>query len=219
MRNDQGAWTVEATPGSARVITAKQPLLLSCSGQGQQASQALAAVDLRPVSNTALAGGAVVGGGVAAASLAPLLAVPGFNVLAAFGILAAAAGGAGVAGGADAISRSFAYPDRVVIPCLTLAATACLWLAQRRPIRPGLAALGRTAIDRCPGPSAVEPHLRLGSRAAGLRPPRRGRPLDGPLPPGQIAVAAHEQALRLMQVAALDVRRWVEAERLRARAL
>lgn len=137
LRNDRGAWTVETTPGSASVITSKQPLLLSCSAQGQQAGQTLAAVDLRPVSNTALAGGAAVGGGVAAASLAPLLTVPGFNVLAAFGILAAAAGGAGVAGGADAVSRSFAYPDRVVIPfqCGTAsagpAATAPLGLTVR----------------------------------------------------------------------------------------
>ena len=124
LRNDQGAWTVETTPGSARVITSRQALLLSCSAQGQQASQALAAVDLRPVSNTALAGGAVLGGGVAAASLAPLLAVPGFNVLAAMGIVVAAVGGAGVAGGADAVSRSYAYPDTVVIPFQCGAASA-----------------------------------------------------------------------------------------------
>lgn len=59
---------------------------------------------------------------------------------------------------------------------------------------------------------------------SGREPPASGRrgvvgPIDGPLPPEQMAVAAHEQALRLMQVAARDVRRWVENERLRERAL
>lgn len=59
---------------------------------------------------------------------------------------------------------------------------------------------------------------------SGREPPASGRhgvvaPFERALPPEQIAVIAHEQALRLMQIAALDVRRWVENERLRERAL
>lgn len=38
-------------------------------------------------------------------------------------------------------------------------------------------------------------------------------------PPEHIAALAPEQAMRLMQLAALDVKRWVENERLRERAL
>jgi hypothetical protein len=115
LRNDQGAWTIDATPGTVRVITSSRPLELSCSAHGQQVTQTQATSDLRPVSNAGMAAGAVVGGGVAAASFSPLLATP-FAPLAAFGIVVGAIGGAGVAGAGDAASRRFAYPDRVVVP-------------------------------------------------------------------------------------------------------
>jgi hypothetical protein len=49
---------------------------------------------------------------------------------------------------------------------------------------------------------------------------RRGvGPFEGHVPPQQLTQMAHEQAFRLMQSAARDVRRWVEDERLRERVL
>jgi hypothetical protein len=59
---------------------------------------------------------------------------------------------------------------------------------------------------------------------SGREPPATGRrgvvgPFEGRLPPEQLQAIAHEQAARLMQVAAQDVRRWVEGERLRERVL
>jgi hypothetical protein len=59
---------------------------------------------------------------------------------------------------------------------------------------------------------------------SGREPPASGRrgvvgPWEGRLPPQQVQAMAHEQAFRLMQLAAKDVRRWVESERVRERAL
>jgi hypothetical protein len=183
LRNDQGAWVVETTPGSVRVITSKQPLQLSCSAQGQQAAQTQATSDLRPISNTAMTAGAVVGGGVAAASFAPLLATP-FAPFAAFGIVVGAIGGAGVAGGADAASRRFGYPQTVVVPfqCGTAAVSA----PAAAPL--GLTVRGLGMVEATGAPpgavlvSAVAPGgraERAGLRAGDIVVQIDGRALDG----------------------------------------
>ena len=68
----------------------------------------------------------------------------------------------------------------------------------------------------CGWPAAPAPRRR--------EPPASGRrgvvgPFDRSLPPEHMAALAHGQTLHLMQLAVLDVRRWVENERLRERAL
>jgi hypothetical protein len=115
VRNDKGAWTVAATPGSARIITSEAALEVSCRANGQQMQLSQASLDLPAISGAAMTAGGLLGGGAATAFMAPALATP-FAPLAAIFIVISAAGGAGVGAGVDAASRSFSYPQTLVVP-------------------------------------------------------------------------------------------------------
>lgn len=187
LRNDRGTWVVAQTPGTVVVTTSALPLEVGCRAPDNASGTARSVADQRPVSGTATATGAAVGGGLAAAAVAPAVALGGpFGFLAATVVLIGAVGGAGAARAADAAQREFSYPDvvQVAMQCTPLSVGAAAlagatWGLVVRGAVPGDSApqAGVWVVSVLPGGHAQA----AGVRAGDLLLAADGRPLAGTL--------------------------------------
>jgi hypothetical protein len=161
LRNDRGQWTLERTPGSVTVTTSPAPLEVVCRA-GELRTSASAPSTVPPASGSGLAAGAAIGGGAMGAAMVGM--GPAGVVL----IVAATLTGAGVGHAVEAESKTFAYPERIVVPL------RCPVADDGRP-RLGLTVRGLTEDEarraRVPAGAALVVAIVDGSRAsaAGLR--------------------------------------------------
>jgi hypothetical protein len=161
LRNDQGRWTLERTPGRVTVTTSPAPLEVICRA-GELRTSASAPSTLPPASGGGLAAGAAIGGGAIGAAMVGM--GPAGVVL----IVAATLTGAGVGHAVEAESKTFAYPERIAVPL------RCEPAAEDRP-RIGLTVRGLTDEEarrlRAPAGSALVVAVAEAGRAAaaGLR--------------------------------------------------
>lgn len=109
LRNDQGRWTLERTPGRVTVTTSAAPLDVACRAD-ELSTSARAPSAMPPVRGGGLAAGAAIGGGAMGAAMVGM--GPAGVVL----IVAATLTGAGVGHAVEAESKTFAYPKRIVVP-------------------------------------------------------------------------------------------------------
>ncbi len=206
LRNDQGRWTLQQTPGRVTITTSPAPLQVVC-GAGELRTSASAPSTVPPVSGGGLAAGAAIGGGAMGAAMVGM--GPAGVVL----IVAATLTGAGVGHAVEAESRTFAYPERIVVPL------RCPADDGRR--RLGLTVRGLTEDEarqaQVPAGAALVVAIVDGSRAsaAGLRAGdlvlgANGAPVDSTARLEALVRAAPPESVLTLQVrrdgAAIDVR-------------
>jgi len=185
LRNDRGAWIVERTPGSVKVMSSDRPLEVRCQSPETSAGSTRSQADQRAGTGSATAVGAAVGGGIAAAAAAPAMAFGGpFAFLAVTLVVIGAVGGGAMAQAADASQREFSYPKlvQVAMQCTPpnvdgVNLAGATWGLVVRGAREGdvapAGAVWVTAV--APGGRAAAAGLQAGDLLLAID----GRPLDG----------------------------------------
>jgi len=187
LRNDRGRWVVAATPGTVTVITSDRPLEVSCRVPEVTAGSARLPASQPEASGAATAAGAAVGGGLAAATVAPGFVLGGpFAMAAGMVVLVGAASGGSLGHAAAESARPFQYatPVQVLLHCGAADTrperlAAMSWGLGVRGARPGEDApdgsVWVTALS--PAGRAASAGLHIGDLLLALE----GRPLAGTL--------------------------------------